>query len=194
MPGKFLFWLIICVFLSVTVIFAQEEYDIQADEQIDSFDDFLQTENITESINEAEPGIKNDFWICLGADTAMYSYLGLAFGPSFAFGYGSGSSFGLKVTMYFNEEGIDTLELCLIIRFYMFGADAYSGPFIQVLGGPSLYNRTGSFIIPSNTGMISAGLSFGWRFIFYDRFYVEPAIRGGYPYLFGATVSAGIRF
>jgi len=136
----------------------------------------------------------NDFWLCLGADTAMYSYLGLAYGGSFAFGYGSGSSFGLKTSIYFNEEGIDTLELCFIIRFYLFGADAYSGPFLQFLGGPSLYNRTGNFSIPSSSGMISAGLSFGWRFIFSDRFFVEPAIRGGYPYLFGATVSAGIRF
>jgi len=137
---------------------------------------------------------ESDFWICVGGDISMYSYMGLAYGGSFAIGYGSGSSFGLKVAYFFNQEGIDTLEICLLLRFYLQGKNAYSGPFLQFLGGPSLYNRTGSFAIPSNVGMISAGLGFGWRFLFANRWFVEPVIRAGYPYIFGATVSAGVRF
>jgi len=137
---------------------------------------------------------ENDFWISLGGEASMYSYMGLAYGGSFAFGYGSGSSIGLKAAYFFNEEGIDTLEICLLLRFYLLGKNAYTGPFLQFLGGPSLYNRSGDFAIPSNIGVISAGLGFGWRFLFANRWFAEPMVRGGYPYIVGATVSAGVRF
>ena len=135
-----------------------------------------------------------DLWVCAGADIAMYSYLGTAFGGSFSFGYGTGTAIGFKAAWFFNEERINTLEFTLLLRFYLFGKNAYSGPFLQIAGGPALFNRTGNFSVPSNAGMICAGGAFGWRFVFSDRWFVEPQVRGGYPYLFGAGVSAGIRF
>jgi len=137
---------------------------------------------------------EKDFWISLGGEASMYSSSGIAYGGSFAFGYGSGSSIGLRAAYFFNEDGIDTFEICLLLRFYLLGKNAYTGPFLQFLGGPSLYNRSGSFAIPSDIGMVSAGLSFGWRFLFANRWFVEPAIRAGYPYIVGASVSAGVRF
>jgi len=137
---------------------------------------------------------KNDFWISAGADIAMYSYLGAAFGGSISIGYGTGTTIGFKAALFFNEEKIDTLELCFLLRFYLMGSSAYSGPFLQILGGPALFNRTGNFAIPSSAGMISAGGAFGWRFLINDMWFIEPQIRGGYPYLFGAGISGGIRF
>jgi hypothetical protein len=137
---------------------------------------------------------KPDFWVGLGGDTALYSVFGLAYGGSLTLGYGSGSLIGFKAAFFFNNEYINTLELDLLFRFYLFGQNAYWGPFIQFIGGVSLINYSGDFAIPSNTGIINAGLSFGWRFILVKRFFVEPAVRAGYPYFYGVGVSAGIRF
>jgi len=146
------------------------------------------------SDDEAAAKTAHDFWISLGGDASMYSYTGMSYGGSLSFGYGSGSSIGLKLSYFFNEESIDTLEACLLLRFYILGKNAYSGPFFQFLGGASLFNRSGDFAIPSNVGIFSAGLGFGWRFLFADRFFIESFIRGGYPYVFGGTVSIGVRF
>jgi len=82
----------------------------------------------------------------------------------------------------------------LLLRFYLFGKDAFWGPSIQFIGGATFLNYQGGFAIPSNTGIFNAGFGFGWRFIFVNRFFVEPNIRIGYPYFFGIGVSAGIRF
>jgi hypothetical protein len=161
---------------------------------------FLFSANISFAEDQAgETGYGNEsrisgFWLSLGGDISMYSYLGLSYGGSFALGYGTGSSVGFKASFFYNEEGIDTLELNVFLRFYLFGANAYKGPFLQLMGGPSLYNRRGNFSLPSPSGMFSAGLCFGWRFMFSDIVFIEPHIRGGYPYLISAGVSAGLRF
>jgi len=171
MIKKILLLLALCVFISEAAVFAQESEP-----------------------EETPPVKKGDFWISLGGDAALYSVSGVAFGGSLALGYGTGSSIGLKITWFFWEEGIDTLELSFILRFYLLGVNAYSGPYLQLMGGPSLFNYTGDFSVPSEWGSISAGLCFGWRFVFFNRWFAEPYIRGGYPYLGGAGLSAGVRF
>jgi len=137
---------------------------------------------------------QEDFWISLSGDGAMYSANGFAFGGGVSLGYGSGTSFGIKAAYYFETDGINTLEINLILRFYLLGAQAYQGPFLQFMGGPTFYSQRQAVSFPSELGMVSAGLSFGWRFLFADRWFVEPSVRGGFPYLFGASVSAGVRF
>ena len=159
------FWVIIILFMPVSAAFSNEE---------------------------SKPG-REDIWVCIGADTSFYSTVALAYGGSLAFGYGSGSSLGIKITLLFNDEKVDTLELCFILRLYLSGINEYSGPFLQLLGGPTFFNRDG-FKLPSDYGILSVGLSFGWRFIFNDRWFAEPAIRGGFPYIFGASISSGVRF
>jgi len=137
---------------------------------------------------------REDIWIGISADTAFYSVVGLAYGGGFVLGYGTGSAIGLKATWLIDQDGIDTLELGFLLRFYFFGMNAHSGPFIQFVGGTSLFNRSGNFSVPSYSGNISAGLCLGWRFIVSNRWFIEPSVRGGYPYLYGASISAGIRF
>jgi len=90
---------------------------------------------------------------------------------------------------------MSVLELNFLLRFYFYGKRAYSGPFIQFIGGPALFfdNESG-FSIPSKIGVFSIGMSYGWRFLIKDKWFIEPYIRGGYPYLAGAGLSAGIRF
>jgi hypothetical protein len=48
--------------------------------------------------------------------------------------------------------------------------------------------------MPSEVGTISIGLGVGWRFLLGNLFFIEPAIRGGFPYIVGAGLSAGVRF
>ena len=100
---------------------------------------------------------------------------------------------GFRAVYFADLEGVFTiLELNLLFRFFFAGP--YSGPFIQLSGGPALFFRQDSTVtVPAEWGMISAGVSLGWRFLL-GRIFVEPSIRGGYPYIAGAGLSVGMRF
>jgi len=125
----------------------------------------------------------------------MYSYSGLATGGSFALGYGRGTSIGFKAAWYFNPGRMDILELCFLLRFYLTGFSANSGPFLQLTGGPVIFFPEDKGVsMPAELGMVSGGLNFGWRLLVGNRWFVEPSIRGGYPFLVGAAFSAGVRF
>jgi hypothetical protein len=143
---------------------------------------------------EAEPD-KGDFWFCPSAETAFYNYSGVSFGGGFAIGYGRGTSIGIKAAWFNNSDGVRVLEVNFIYRFYLANRRAYYGPFIQFIGGPAFFFGSESELsIPANVGAFSIGLSYGWRFLIKDRFFIEPSVRGGYPYLAGAGLSAGLRF
>jgi hypothetical protein len=136
-----------------------------------------------------------DFWVCPVFETGLYGATNLAIGGGAALGYGERLAFGLKV-VYWNElKEVRSLELNFLARFYFFDRAAPSGLFVQFNGGPAFFVRYESKItIPPEVGTISAGLSLGWRFLFGKHFFVEPAVRGGYPYLVGAGLSGGVRF
>jgi len=143
---------------------------------------------------QAENDTSEDFWIGPVVEMTIYSVSDPAFGGGLAFGYGKGVSIGLKGVWIMNDE-LATIELSFLLRFYLLGMQSYSGPFLQITAGPSLFFRNEDAIaIPSKLGMISAGLSFGWRFILGKNWFIEPAVRGGYPFIVGAGVSGGFRF
>ena len=143
---------------------------------------------------QAQSGQGGDFWISLNGDGALYGSEGFAFGGGIALGYGSGASIGIKAIWYFSSDQINTLEINLIVRFYLRGSESYSGPFVQFMGGPTFYGYMEGASIPSEIGMISAGFSFGWRFLFINRLFIEPSVRVGYPYIVAAGIAAGVRF
>jgi len=136
---------------------------------------------------------REDFWFCFGGDTALHSTYGSIYGGSFSFGFGSGSSVGFKAGWFFNNGDIYALEFNILLRFYFFKA-AYSGPFFQIMSGHVIFNSSSKFSVLPDTGTFSGSLSFGWRFLFAGRFFIEPSIRGDYLHVFSAAVSAGIRF
>ncbi|MCL2441151.1 MAG: hypothetical protein FWD14_05380 [Treponema sp.] len=143
---------------------------------------------------EEDAGKRGDFWAAPGFEAASYSTQGLAYGGSLTIGYGSGSMIGLKLAYFISGDDVDTLEVSFLLRFYLSGRDVYSGAFIQVMGGPSVFNRSGDAFLPSYSGTLSAGLCFGWRFVFNDRWFIEPHVRSGVPYILGVGVCAGVRF
>jgi len=165
---------------------------------------YAQEENLTEKTAETEEtdskpvSDRPDVWFGFSGETAFYNVSGLAYGASFALGYGSGSSIGLKGTFFSAGENFKILEVDLLLRFYTFGKNAYEGPFVQFIGGASLINYSegfsGFFEFPSKAGIFNAGFGIGWRYLYYNRVFFEPAIRFGYPYFMGLGLSGGVRF
>jgi len=185
MPKKSLLLAVLLIFFPIFAIYAQEEN---------------LTENVTETEESASKPLSDrpDVWFGFGGETAFYNVSGLAYGGSFALGYGSGSSIGLKASFFSDGEEFKILEVDLLLRFYTFGENAYEGPFIQLIGGASLVNYSagysGFYLFPSKTGVLNAGFGIGWRYVYYNRLFFEPAVRFGYPYFIGIGISAGIRF
>jgi len=129
------------------------------------------------------------------AETNLYSVSSIAFGGGAALGYGDGTALGLRVIYCSDLDKIKSLELGLLIRLYLPRLTGHSGLFIQFCGGPVLFAPEGKGIsAPDEFGMVSAGLSLGWRFILGQNFFLEPAVRGGYPYIAGLGLSIGARF
>jgi hypothetical protein len=152
---------------------------------------------------EDQASVREDMWVCPVFESGLYGISHIAVGGGAALGYGDRVAFGLKVVYWDDMEEVSSVELNFLARFYLLGimrAKALegedigakdfrrSGLFVQFNGGPVFFSK------PSGLGTISAGLSLGWRFIFGSYFFVEPAVRGGYPYIAGAGLSAGVRF
>jgi len=150
----------------------------------------------------AAPAQRGDFWVCPGVETAFFSLSGISAGGSLAVAYGSKFSIGFKAAWFFDTKSeLDALEMNFLLRYYFMGSassaeSAHSaGPYLQLTGGPALFfDKTEGVTMPAHWGRISAGATFGWRFLFGKQYFAEPFIRAGYPYVFGAGVSAGIHF
>jgi hypothetical protein len=95
---------------------------------------------------------------------------------------------GLTVTASSNFGGITVIEPTAMFRWYFLGK-GHSGLFAQAEAGAYLILEDGD-----KTFMFDGGLRIGYRFPLGKRFYVEPYGRGGYPFVFGFGVVAGMRF
>jgi hypothetical protein len=138
---------------------------------------------------------RGDFWFSPCGEAAFYSFSGLSYGGGLAVGYGSGTSVGMKVVWFPGHDEVSVIEINFLLRFYFAGKKAYSGSFLQFMGGPAVFfNKDGGFSIPSKNGSFSLGMGFGWRFLVLERWFVEPSVRVGYPYLIGAGLALGMRF
>jgi len=175
--------------VSVHLVFNQEIHD-NSDEP-GGIETIPEIETFGEDFRRSE-----EFWIGVYAGTAMYSSDGLSIGGGLELGYGKGISIGLKAIYFADSASLtDVLEICFLLRFYLFGINSNSGLFLQTNAGQAVFfRREKGLSIPGQWGLVSAGLSAGWRFLLGNNFYFEPVIGGGYPYFFGAGMSAGVRF
>jgi hypothetical protein len=156
---------------------------------------FINTLGLIPVFAQNSPALREDLWVCPVFESGMYSVSNIAVGGGAALGYGDRVAFGLKVVYWDDMDEVRSLELNFLLRFYFFDRAAPSGPFVQFNIGPTIlawYEQ--NITIPSETVLTSAGLSLGWRFLFGRFFFLEPSIRGGTPLLFGAGLSAGVRF
>jgi hypothetical protein len=137
----------------------------------------------------------DDLWVSAVAESSYFSKSNAAFGFGAAIGYGDGMSFGLRLVFFSDVNEVNSLEINFLLRLYLPRLEGHSGLFVQFNGGPVLFAQAGSSITrPAQIGTFSAGLSVGWRFLFGRYFYLEPFVRAGTPYLFGAGLHAGVRF
>jgi hypothetical protein len=126
---------------------------------------------------------------------AVYSRTSPAFGGGIAFGGGDFITLGAKAVYFVDREAFYSLEAGMFVRvfFFYFRLNDTRGPFIQLNYGFVVFAHNEAVSTPAEAGTISAGLSAGWRFLLGNRFFIEPAVRAGYPYFAGAGLSAGFR-
>jgi hypothetical protein len=103
------------------------------------------------------------------------------------FGLNRSLSLGVKGTASHNFNHIMTVEPELLFRWYAFsrGRTAF---FVQAGLGSSLIFEDW-VLYPVPLGGLAAGLRFSLGSLF-----IEPAVRGGYPFIWGAELTIGRRF
>lgn len=117
-----------------------------------------------------------------------------AFGISFDYSLFRKVSFGVKALVNYDalekKSTVYVIESLVFLRWYVVSptGEPSTGLFVEGHGGIEII-----FVNSSDKIVPSAGLSIGFRFPM-GNFYLEPTIRGGYPYMFGIGISAGLRF
>jgi hypothetical protein len=132
------------------------------------------------------------FFIAPVVETALFSTEKAAFGAGLAFGYDGAVMLGYRALYFIDPDGLGTLELGIFFRVYL-PSDRHDGFFIQAGAGPCVFAEEAP-LFPPKLSATSAGVILGWRFLLGSRWYVEPYLRAGYPFVAGAGTSAGFRF
>lgn len=117
-----------------------------------------------------------------------------AAGISFDYSLFRKVSFGVKALVSYDafekNSTVYVIEPLGFLRWYVVSpsGEPSTGLFVEGQGGIEIILvNSADKIVPS------AGLSIGFRFPL-GNFYFEPMLRGGYPYMFGIGISAGLRF
>ena len=140
----------------------------------------------------AQENPRENFFIAPLGETLGYGWNGIAYGGGAAIGAGTGGALGVRFLYAVDNENISFFEINVFARFYVFGREAFYGPFVQLNAGPVIY--ADSNFDSQSYGNISAGLTTGWRFLTGRYFYIEPTVRVGYPYLMGGGFSVGVQW
>lgn len=127
------------------------------------------------------------------ANKNSISHIAPAGGILFDYNFGRRCSIGIKALVsgdvFEKDNSIYTIEPLFLLRWYAVSptGEPNAGIFLEGLCGPDLL-----FVNSSFKTTLSAGLALGAR-IPARSLYVEPALRGGYPYLFGVSLAVGWR-
>jgi len=153
---------------------------------------------VTASIFSLDFGFDGGF-AGIGPEINGCSRTGFSFGGDLMIGIDLNDTFsaGLKTGFFDNFDTVSALETALFFRYYLpylHVPKDIDGPFAQLEAGSVVFfervNNKNTEISPSFIG----GLSAGWRINLGERWYAEPAVRVGYPHVWGFSVTAGIRF
>ena len=134
-----------------------------------------------------------DFFIAPLTEIIGFSQKGPSFGAGFALGAGTGVALGLRLLYSIDLDSINTLEMAGFIRYYLKGADTHTGLFIQLNVGAAIFAYEKVVFTIAESSSLSAGVAAGWRFKLRERWYFEPYIRAGYPYIAGAGAAFAYR-
>jgi len=125
-----------------------------------------------------------------GAEVNANSREGVALGGVLSFGVDFFQQFagGLKLTFSHNLDETSALEPQAFFRFYLPLQFETGDFFVQADMGAVVLFEDGS-AYPSFSG----GLTAGWRYVIVQNIYIEPHLRVGYPFIWGAGISAGMK-
>ncbi len=122
------------------------------------------------------------------------SYFAPAVGISFDYSINRCISLGIKALVSYDvlyeENTIMAIEPLCFLRWYVVSptGEPSAGLFAECQCAPEIL-----FVNSNVKTSADVGVSLGFRIAFYN-FYIEPFLRGGYPYLFGAGINTGFRF
>jgi len=110
-----------------------------------------------------------------------------AMGGNVVLGYDMNKNFALGLNAIYSHdmEAMSTLESMVMVRYYLPAA----GSFLQAEAGGALSTTEGK-----NSTVPLGGLTAGMRLEMENRWYLEPALRGGYPFTWGAGITLGKKF
>jgi len=185
------------------LVMDNEEDTVATEDQTDAPDSTppeLTAQEAEESADSEEPDFPSaenrDLFIALLAEGSGYTRHSVAFGGGVVLGGSlNGKGIGISLLYAQDAEKFMFLEAIAHFRYYLSflsRAEINTGLFLQAEGGVVLFSYE-KFEMSGHLNPV-AGISAGWRFPLGTRWYIEPAIRGGYPYIIGASVSAGMRF
>jgi hypothetical protein len=132
--------------------------------------------------------LPEDLFFAALAETSLNARRGMAGGGGAAVGFGDGTAFGGKFLFNGGGDTLRVLEAAFFLRCYLPSLRGHRGFFAQGEFGSSVMREGDQWM-----GDFYGGLTLGWRFLFGDHWYVEPAIRAGYPFIAGGGVAAGFR-
>jgi len=136
---------------------------------------------------EAAPASKGALFVGIGPEVAAHTRKGAAVGVGLAAGYelNPQMAVGVKTAFFHNLDTISTFEPLAFFRYYL---PIMPGTFVQAEAGTVVYFENGG-----SYPAVSGGLSVGWRFDF-PNYHIEPAVRFGYPHMWGAGIMVGYKF
>jgi hypothetical protein len=157
------------------------------------------------------------FFVGLGPEINANSREGIAASFNLSLGLDFSRSFGAGLMTGLSDDfdKLSTLEFRAFFRYYIAAEVSFlsgfaaskqpgihalactetscfagnTGPFVQAEFGTSIF-----FEKNATTPAFLSGLTLGWRFPINANTYIEPALRGGYPTLWGIGVSIGGAF
>ena len=180
-----------------TIVSAQEPEqntsdDLSADSSLPEPDLTVSTVTGDEQ-SEIAPVRYTDFFIGLFGEAIGYSRSSIAYGGGLSLGGSINKyAFGLNLMYAVDPEDFIFMEAVFFIRWYLFRIKPNTGLFIEMQGGVVFFALDKPEI--SHYNAASVGIGAGFRFPLGKHWYIEPNIRGGYPYIFGGGLSIGMRF
>jgi hypothetical protein len=133
-------------------------------------------------------GLSEDLFFTALGEANMNARRGAAGAGGLAVGFGDGTAFGGKFLFSGNGGPLTVAEAAFFFRCYLPSFRGRRGFFAQAEAGGSVIHEKGRW-----PGDFCGGLVLGWRFLFGDRWFLEPYVRAGYPFIAGGGVGAGLR-
>jgi len=123
----------------------------------------------------------------IGAEANGYSREGTAAGAMLSLGADLNQRFAAGVRATFSHN-FDTIAAVEPLAFFRYRLPFLAGPFVQAEAGASVFLEDGDAYTA-----FSGGICAGWRLAIGSNFYIEPSVRGGFPFAWGAGLTAGYK-